>query len=400
MDFPSFPTLFQIARNEALVRNASLTRDAVDREGSDANILVAAAAAAADEVVGQLTTVAAGLYLDSATGQALDRLLWDRYGLTRKTASAAQGTVAFSTTTAVAAPFVIPANTQLSTPSGLRFSTVRAQVFAAGGTGPVYVPVISLLAGADQQAATGTIINITGQITGQPSDLSVTNTVATFGAADDESDADFRERGRAFYTTVRRGTLAALEQGALTVPGVVKATAYEQVDQEGRPNRNVYLSISDAYTDTLADLGVSPPAYETQSAAIAQNVFNALQEYRPAGVYVQVDVAQVQLQTVRLALSFVSGVNIDEVANNARAAIVAYMNNLRPGADVVPADMLQALRSVTGLLISSSTQPSDVIVSPISTVTINPLQVARTTLALVQAYSSNPGTPIGSYGSI
>ena len=73
MDFPNFQTLFQIARNEALVRNPQLSQDAIEREGSDANILIASACAAADEVVGQLTAVSAGLFLDSANGDALDR---------------------------------------------------------------------------------------------------------------------------------------------------------------------------------------------------------------------------------------------------------------------------------------------------------------------------------------
>jgi len=396
VDFPSFPTLFQIARNEALVRNASLTQDAIDREGSDANILIASAAAAADEVIGQLTNVAAGLFLDSASGDALDRLLWDRYGLTRKEAASAQGTVVFSLPVAAVAPFTIPANTQLATPTGLRYATIQAGSFLAGAL-TLVVPVRSLLAGADQQAAVGTITSIAGQITGAPIDLTVTNTVATAGAADRESDTTFRERGRAFYTTVRRGTLAAIEQGALAVPGVVTATAFETLDQEGRAAKVVNLAIADQYTDTLADLAVEPAIYATQSSQLAQTVFNALEEYRPAGVFVNVQVAQVNLQTVLLALSFSSGADVDEVTNNARAAVVNYMNNLSPGDDVVPNDMLQVLKRVPGLVISDTEETAAVILSPRSTVVMNPLQVARTTFALVRAYSSNPGTPLGSY---
>lgn len=391
MDFPSFPTLFQIARNEALVRNASLTRDAIEREGSDANILVASACAAADEVVGQLTNVAAGLFLDSATGEQLDRLLLDRYGLLRKTAAASQGTVAFSTTATVGTTFVIPAGTLLSTASGQRFATIQAVTFASGGTGPVYAGVRSLLAGAEQQAAIGTITNITGQFLNQPTDLTVTNTEATFGAADAESDADFRERGRAFFTTVQRGTLAALEQGALSVPGVVKANAYEVVDLQGRADKYVMLAISDQFTDTLADLSVSPPVYETQSDQLAQTVYNALQDYRPVGVYVKVQVAQVQLQQVLLALSFEATADVDAVSNSARSAIVRYMNQMGPGDTVLLADMLLALKNVSGLMFTGTEAPGAVILSPTTDLPMNPLQVARTTLALVKAYN-NPNT--------
>lgn len=394
MDFPSFPTLFQIARNEALVRNASLTRDAIEREGSDANILIAAACAAADEVVGQLTRVAAGLYLDSATGDQLDRLLLDRYGLLRKTAAAAQGTVSFSTTTPAVASFVIPAGTLLATSSGLRFATIQAATFDSGSTGPLYVGVRSLLAGADQQAAIGTITNIIGQILTQPTDLAVTNTEATFGAADAESDADFRERGRAFYTTVQRGTLAALEQGALSVPGVVKANAYEVVDYNGHANGYVALAIADQFTDTLADLSSVPPVYATQSLQLAQDVYNALQDYRPAGVYVKVQVAQVVLQQVLLALSFDATADVTSVSNSARSVIVEYINNLSPGDAVSRTAMLTALRTVQGLVFSDNPQPAEVILSPTADVTLNPLQVARTTLALVKAYNNPSTAPI------
>ena len=394
MDFPSFPTLFQVARNEALSLNSQLTKGAIDRPGSDANILIAAATAAADEVVGQLTTVTAGLFLDSANGDALDRLLADRYGLARKVASAATGSVAFSTVASNPAPFTIPANTFLSTADGRQYQTVQNELFPSGTTGPVYVAITSLLAGADQQASVNTITNIIGTIPGAPTDLKVTNPIATAGAADAESDTDFRERGRAFFSTVRRGTLSAIVQGALTVPGVVRASAYEALDSQGRGNKLVYCAIADQYTDQLADLGVNPPAYQAQSKVLAQTVFNALEEYRPAGVFVQVQLAQVILQPVLLALSFEAGANIDEVANNARAACVNVINSLNPGDDLTPAMLFAGLQGVSGLILTTA---GDVIASPAGTVTTNPLQVLRTTLALVRASSSNPGTPIGSY---
>ncbi len=401
MDFPSFSTLFRTARNEALARNPQLTRGAIDRDGSDANILVAAATAAADEVMGQLSNVTAGLYLDSATGEALDRLLADRYGLTRKVAAAATGSVQFTTASTNPSPFTIPVGTILSTSAGTRFATVQNETFLAGGTGPVFVGVRSLLAGADQQAAIGTITNIESTIPGAPANLSATNPIATFGASDRESDTDFRERGRAFFTTARRGTLAALVQGALTVPGVVRASAYEALDSQGRGNKLVYLVIADQYTDTLADLGVNPPAYEAQSAVLAQTVFNALEDYRPAGIFVQVQVAKVILQPVQLSLSFNAGVNIDQVAVNARAACVNVINNLNPGDDLTPLALFQALQGVSGLVLpSTADQAANVrqtIVSPSGTVVTSPLEVLRANLAIVQASSSNPGTPIGNY---
>lgn len=403
MDFPSFSTLFQVAKNEALARSEPLSQQAIDREGSDANILIASACAAADQVVGQLVTTTAGLFLDSANGRALDRLLFDRYGLTRKVAANALGSVTFYSNVAAPYAFTIPSGTRLATTTGVGYETVGNFLFSEGSTGPLYVTVRSLLAGADQQAKIGTITRIVGQIAGLPFGitLTVTNPIATSGAANQESDAEFRERGRAYFTTVQRATLSAIEQGALTVPGVVRAKAYEMLDPAGRPAKLVSLVIADKFTDALADYAIVPPTYEAQSKVLAQTVFNALEDYRPAGTFVQVQMAQVILQPVSLSLSFEAGVTIDSVATSARAVVASYINNLNPGEGVTPADLVQALSGITGLVVTEEDllNPSNIVTSPAGAVVLNPLQVLRTSLNIVRAVSSNPATPIGTYAN-
>lgn len=393
-DFPRFQTLFTIARNEMLARNGQLARTALDRPGSDANVLVAAAAAAADEVVGQLVSVTAGLYLDSAEGNALDRLLFDRYGLARKVAANGVTSLTFATTAPNPTAFTIPANTLVATTDGIQYETVQPATFPLGSIGPIFVVARSTVAGANQQVKIDTLTNLVSPISGAPGDLVVTNPLASTGAADAESDAAFRERGRAFFTTARRGTLRAIEQGALTVPGVVRASAFEVLNIQGQPARYVSLVIADEYTDVLAQLNTDPPTYQTQSRALAQTVFNALQDYRAAGIFVQVQVASVRLLSVELSLSFAAGVPIDTVAVNARAAIVGLVNALNPGDDITPAQMIAALRRVNGLIITGSE-----IVSPPGTVVTNPLEVLRTTLSIVKATNASPGTPIGAYSN-
>jgi len=400
VDFPNFQTLFQIARNEALIRNNSLTRDAIEREGSDANIMIAAAVAAADQVVGQQVLNTAGQFLDSATGSALDKLLFDRYGLTRKIAAAAVGTVTFTTTAVATNTFTIPAGIQLSSVDGIQYETIESEVFSINSTGPVYVAVRSLLAGADQQARIGTIVNIVSRIPGAPADLRVNNSLATAGAADQESDSEFRARGRSFFTTVQRGTQSAITQAALNVPGVVRANTFELLDVNGAPNYKVSCVIADQFTDTLANYNAVPASYQTQSQVLAQEVFNALQDYRPAGVFVQVQVAQVVLQSIGLSLSFQAGVNLDTVALNARAAITNYINNLAPGESLYLPPLIQALQRVSGLIVDGddiTVQNSTAVMSSDPLIYVKPLQVLRTSLALVRASSVNPSTPIGTY---
>ena len=380
-DIARFPDLLSIGQREILSRNALLSKDVAQRDGSDVNVLLASIAAMADEVFGQLVYVAAGCYVGSAQGQQLDRIANDRFGLIRKSAAGAQGTVTFSLPSPSAGPFTIPDSTTLQALDGNQFLTIGNNVFNTGDTSLV-VPVRSALAGSSQNELPNQITAITGSITGAPPGLTATNTLATFGAADDETDADFRNRIQSFFVTARRGTLSAIEQGALQVPGVVRANAIEVLDGIGRPARMVLLVIADQYTDQFANYTVVPPAYVTQSQQFTAQVFTALNDYRAAGIYVQVSVAQVILQQITLALTFQAGADVDVTATLAKAAIVGYTNALAPGDPWVPRDAQLALLAIPGLVITG-----EEILSPEGTIQPHPLQVIRTGLGMVPATS-------------
>lgn len=383
MDFPTFNDLFRSARDEALVRNPRLTQDALDREGSDANAIVAAAAAAADEVIGQLILATAALYLDSAKGDDLERLVFDRYGLTRKAAAPAVGIVQFRTTAANPAAFTIDQGTIVSTADGIQFITTDPSVaFPMGSSGPIDVNVRSVLAGASQQAAAGTITSLSSQIAGSPADLVVSNSAATAGADDAESDESLRDRARRFFTTVRRGTKTALVEGALAVSGVRSAQAFEAVDGVGLPGGSVELVITDAFTEALALLSSVPAAYQAQAQALAATVFAALEDVRACGVRVTVTVAQVVLQNIQILLAFAAGADVATVSAQAKAAMVGYTNGLAPGQTWSRSEAVTRLRTVSGLVVSGS----DVIL-PAGDVVPTPLQVVRTSPNLVTPYT-------------
>ena len=263
-DALSFSDLFRIARDEALARNAKLSRDAIEREGMDANILIAAATAMADEIGGQLADLAASLFLDSARFEDLDRLVFDRYGLSRKPAAASIGSVEFTTTVASPTTFSLPTGIVLQTATGLQFITTEASVFTSGATGPVVVAVRRTLAGIDQAAKIGAINSIVS------------------------TDDSLRERARRFFTTARKGTVAAIEAAALNVAGIQTASAFEVLDALGRPARLVQLVVADAFTQQFVNFATVPPTFETQSQAITTAVNEALADVRPAGIFVQV----------------------------------------------------------------------------------------------------------------
>jgi uncharacterized phage protein gp47/JayE len=376
MDRPTYSDLFQVARNQLLIANPRLT--AVDREGSDANALVASIAAVGDEVSQQVAYVAAASFLDTADGTALDRLVFDRYGLVRKPAAAALGTVQFTSAAGAASTFGIPDNTLLTTSDGVQFQTTEPVTFPINSNGPILAPVRSVLAGATQQVRAGTIVAVVSPIGGAPADLAVTNALATSGAADPETDNELRERARRFFTTVQRGTLAAIEQAARNVPGVRYATAFEDVDQFGAQSGYVSLVVTDQYTDTLATLSVVPPAYEAQSQVLAQQVALAVDQARAAGIYVATLVAQVVLQPVTLRLRVKAGFDSAAVTLQARAVCVQVVNALPPGAVLTVAALESALANVQGLYFVG-----DEVIVPAATIAPTPLQVLRTNLQLV-----------------
>lgn len=379
-DFPKASDFFRIFRDEAVSRSQRLTVNAVDRDGSDANIHGFATAVIGEEVIGQLAGVEEGVWLDSCFGAKLDRWAWDRYGMLRKQAAPSFVFLDFSTTAAAPTAFTIPAGTRCATAGGQEFLTVATVPFPFAGIGPVQALARSTLAGIDQNVGTGTIANLTSSVASAPTDLRVTNSASAAGGANVESDDDFKSRIRRFWVAARRGTKGAVETGALAVPGVVRAVAIEALQSFGYPTRAVTLAISDGFTDALVRQGVSVPAYDTRSQAFAGVVASQLDEFRACGIPVKVIVAQVRLISVVLRLRFQATVtNPDAVALAARTLVVQSINGGNPGATFDPADVLPLLRSVSGLDVFG-----DEVASPVGPIIpTSPYQKLATQLAQV-----------------
>lgn len=374
MDLPSALDLFRIGRSEMLVRNGRLSPEEIDRQGSDLNNLVAAAAAMGDECMGQLASVRADLYVGTARGDALDRLITDRYpDLTRKQAAPSFGYVTFSFATAVATAFSIPDATALSTADGIQFITVGSYSIPVGTTSK-QVPIRSLLAGVNQKASINKIRNIMGAIPGAPvSGMTVTNLAATFGGEDREKDADYAVRYTLHYLAARRATIGAIQQAVLSIPGIVKATVFENLDVLGRPIGYVQVDVADSYTDQFVASGSFPAAYAAQLANLTAQIDALLMEWRAAGVGVVVRFATVVLQSVRVVLAYAAGADQASVNNIVLAKIVQYVNNLNPGQPVILEQLRNLLRETSGVYYTGNE-----IVTPTGNIVPLPGQVLRT----------------------
>lgn len=374
MDLPSFSTLYRIGKVEALVRNPRLTPDEVDRQGSDINILLAAPAAMADECVAQIASVRKDLYVGTAEGDALDRLITDRYpDLIRKQASPSYGYVTFSFSPAVAGAFTITDGAVLSTADGVQFITLGDTSVAVGTTSKT-VPIRSMLAGASQKAGPAKIKNIITSFVGAPSSgMTVSNAAATFGGEDREKDSDYAIRYTLRYLAARRATIGAIEQAVLEVPGIVKCTVFENLDTLGRPIGYVQAVIADSYTEQFVTSATTPAAYASQLAGLQVQIESLLREWRAAGVGVVIKFAQVILQSCRIIPSYAAGA--DQVAVNSviLSKINQHINNLRPGEPLILEGLRTILRTTSGLVYTGNE-----IVTPTGDVIPLPGQVLRT----------------------
>jgi len=371
-DLPSRTDLFEIAAAEIAARssarpvNQRISANEVFTHGSDINVVTASASAMGDEILRQLCLKISALYLDTAEGDDLDRLVADRWSpsIVRKEATPAVVTLQFYRTSGALPAFTYPADSKLRTTTGVEFSTTLSASIGAGSNGPVTVTATCVDTGQAGNVAENTVT----EFTTAPSDpaVQVTNPDPAAGGDDPETDARLRQRARNFYNAVRRGTVAAIEFGALTVAGVRLASVTEEVDSNGDETGRVILAIADSNGQG--------------NAALATAVRGAEVEYRAAGVIVDVIAAVPTYQAIELLLRFRTGFDSAVVFASVQQAVVAAVNALAPGATLPVSLITAAIRRIPGVIVLD-----DAVSIPVGDVVPAQNQVLRTTLALITA---------------
>src|SRR5690606_31785725 len=174
----------------------------------------------------------------------LDRWVWDRYGELRKGASAAVVPIELARPTAVLGAGSIPLGTKILTLNGIEYITTTTINFSASGL-TSNGNARAAQAGKEFQVGANYIRRFD-----RPSDIfdptvTVNNSTPASGGEPAESNDVFRERARGFFNAERRGTLFAIESGALKVPGVVSAFAVESLS-DSIPARFIELFFADS----------------------------------------------------------------------------------------------------------------------------------------------------------
>lgn len=351
------------ARAQLRARATRLTPQAVFTPGTDINIIIAACSAMADEATRHLGLRIAALYLDSAEGEDLDRLVADRFSPTLARKQAAQAVVPLTFARAIppsnGAIKTYDVGTKLKTAQGVQFELVEAVSFALNATGPITVRAVASLAGEVGNVAAGSITAFV-EASGDAG-MTVTNPEPAAGGTDVETDASLRDRARSFYLAARRGTLPAIEFGALTVDGVVSAVAEELLNPEGYPNGFIRLYIADKNGQG--------------NSVLAEAVRLALREYRGGGVPVSVVASSPQFESVAYTVEFASGVDQGRAIQQLKTLTVNALSALAPS-EVLRRSMLMALaRSVPGVIV-----PDNAIATPLGDVHADAGRSIRTSL--------------------
>lgn len=364
-DLPTRLDYFSIGREVVVQRSTKIDPAQVDIEGSDANLFVGIAAVLADQITKQLAFRTASLLLDGADDEDLDRYAFDRYNLTRKGASAARGAVRFTRTTTTAGAGTVPIGTKLRTDTGVEYVTTTAASFAINATF-ADANVRAVQAGKATQVGANAINRVAQPQLLWDATLQVSNPKTTAGGENAEDDETFRARVRDFWRTARRGILAAIEQGALTVEGVVSANATEALTGTGDPARVVFLYIADSS-------GVA-------SDALAEEVRVALDDYRAAGIAVLISTSTPLIVDIQLRLAFLAGVDTRTLTDQIRAAVVEFVNSLAVNGPLYYGQLFSVLQRYVadGLVLDQGTivAPTGDLLPPVG-------QTIRTTLANV-----------------
>lgn len=347
MGLPTRATYFNLGAEEVIARSKArppaqrISRDAVFTEGTDINIILASSSAMADETTRNVALRCGALFLDSAERVDLDRLVNDRFGteVQRKQPAPALAVLEFQRPNPAGGVVELPIGTKVRTERGTEFATTQVLSIPAGSTAPVTIQGQAVVVGTGGNVAIGTITQFV-QSPPDP-DLVVTNPEPATGGADVESDASLRQRARDFFRAARRGTLAAIEFGALTVAGIESAQALEVVDGKGDPVGIVQLFIADAQGQA--------------NQALTNSVELALQEFRAAGIVVDVFGAVPQFEDIIFRLRFETGIDTNAAFEEVRFLTVVAVNALAPGQILPVSLLLEQARRVPGVIVLDDT---------------------------------------------
>lgn len=293
---------------------------------------------------GYLDWLARQIMIDTAEAEHLAR--WASiWGMSRKPATAATGTVTFSGADGT----VIPAGTALQRADGIEYTT-DAETTIAGSAASVAITATK--PGEAGNAAGGTALTLVSPISGVDSTATV-DSAGLAGGADTETDDSLRSRLLArIQQPPHGGATADYETWALEVSGVTRAWVYPA--ELGLGTVTVRFMMDDTYADGI------PQAADVQAV---QDHIDAL---RPVTADVTV------VAPVAVPLDFT--IQLTPNTSSVQAAVQAELTDLlrreaEPGGTIPLSHIREAISIASG-------ETDHVLVAPTADVTHNTGEIA------------------------
>jgi len=256
-------------------------------------------------------------FVSTATGSNLDACV-ALLGIARLEATQATGPVIFSRSSAASYDITIPAGTVVATTTGVEFATTAAVTLAAGQTS-ISAVIQAVDTGADGNVDTYKITVIPVTISGIET---VTNTVATTGGSDAETDTALRTRALQ-YSPGAKATLAAIQSAIAAVTGVTAALVTEDTEA------HTITATVRGGTDLLVNAAITAT--------------------RPAGIACTLVRPTAESVVVTATVAKASSADSAAVLSNVQAAITAYFGGLTIGDDVLYSTVAAAIIGADGV---------------------------------------------------
>lgn len=327
MTSPAWQDFFDCGRYTLQQRRPSL----LVQIGDVTDAFIAGCSTMASRLVGYAAGEFLANFLDGSFAEKLTDLARDR-GVERDTGDYAIGQVTFSRLTAGAGAGVIPMGTRVATQpdetGAFVIYTTDADLTFSGIALSGTVNITATKIGKAGNVDDGTVTRILDIPSFDPS-FEVTNAAVTAGGDEEESDENLRDRVRAFFQTLARGTIDALIYGAKQTLGAGVKRASVTVNQS-TGEVSVYVSDADGNANAAMVAAVATELFHWQGADDLVNVIGA----------------SIYAQAIDISMTVRAGVDPATLADRVRNAIVAQVNRLQPG-DTLYRDLIQtAARNV------------------------------------------------------
>lgn len=297
------------------------------------------------------TEVPAAMFPSYAWGDFLDEHALT-YGIVRKDAIAATGTIRFTGTSGTLIPTGTSVGTVTTDPDGVSIVFVTTQPGSIPVGGYVDVAIQAAEVGTDSNVGAHTITLLNSPINGV---ASVDNAAATASGEEQESDTDLQTRVLIeIASTQGAGTISDYTKWALAYPGVGNVT----VQPAWAGGGTVRVVVTDAN-----NLPVSAGIVSGLQAILdPTSAPGAGQGLAPIGAIVTVATPNPYYVDYSATIVHSTGYTLDGTAGTIAtrasivAAVTAYVNTLAPGASVVLNRCEYAALSVPGVYDISASQ--------------------------------------------